>query len=49
MFLILNAKHHGKKTKNPKTVLIVGTGISGLAAAYELKRSGHKVSYIQAI
>ena len=46
MFLILNAKHHGKKTKNPKTVLIVGAGISGLAAAYELKRSGHKVSYI---
>jgi NADPH-dependent 2,4-dienoyl-CoA reductase/sulfur reductase-like enzyme len=38
-----------KKTDNPKKVLIVGAGISGLAAAYELKRSGHKVSHIQGV
>lgn len=36
----------GKKTKNPKKVLVVGAGMAGLAAARELKRSGHKVSTV---
>ena len=33
-----------RQTSNPKTVVIIGAGIAGLAAAYELKRAGHKVN-----
>ena len=35
------------KTTNPKHVIVVGAGMAGLAAAYELKRAGHKVTILE--
>ena len=35
------------RTTNPKHVIVVGAGMAGLAAAYELKRAGHKVTIVE--
>ena len=36
------------KTKKPKTVVIIGAGMSGLVAAYELAQAGHTVHIVEA-
>ncbi len=36
------------KTNNPKKVLVLGAGLAGLAAAWELKKSGHEVTVVEA-
>ena len=35
------------KTTNPKHIIVVGAGMAGLAAAYELKRAGHTVTIVE--
>ena len=35
------------KTTKPKTVIIVGAGMSGLAAGYELTKAGHTVKFVE--
>ena len=35
------------KTKKPINVIIIGAGISGLVAAYELAQVGHKVTILE--
>lgn len=35
------------KTKHPKTVVIIGAGIAGLVAGYELTRAGHTVRILE--
>ena len=36
------------KTKDPKHVVVIGGGMAGLVAAYELKRAGHSVTLLEA-
>ena len=40
-------KFGGSTTTNPKHVIVVGAGMAGLTAAYELKRAGHKVTIVE--
>ena len=37
----------GAQTKYRKDVIIVGAGMAGLVAAYELKRAGHRVTIVE--
>ena len=45
-----SAKSGGEpeQTQYPKDVIVVGAGITGMAAAYELKRVGHRVTILEA-
>lgn len=40
-------KYKHKKTEHPLNVIVIGAGISGLVAAYELSQSGHKVKILE--
>jgi len=43
-----NSHHHPvEKTKKPRKVIIVGAGMAGLSAAYELRRVGHSVQILE--
>ena len=34
-------------TLNPKTIIIIGAGMAGLSAAYELTKAGHSVKILE--
>ncbi len=36
------------KTEKPKDIIVIGAGLAGLSAAYELCRAGHKVTVLEA-
>ena len=37
-----------KQTERPRDMIVVGAGMAGMAAAYELRRVGHKVTILEA-
>ena len=37
-----------KQTERPRDVIVVGAGMAGMAAAYELRRVGHNVTILEA-
>ena len=38
---------HIKKTRKPIKVIVIGAGLSGLAAGYELAKAGHNVTILE--
>lgn len=42
-----NDKFKYTKTTKPKHVIVIGAGMSGLSAAYELAQVGHKVTILE--
>ena len=46
---LMAAQEYGlPKTTKPRNVLVLGAGMAGLAAAYELIKAGHKVQVLEA-
>ena len=43
----INIDDHPAQTHHPKNVVIIGAGIAGLVAGYELARAGHKVRILE--